>query len=47
VLGAAEKAPAWMPFENDKERVEILMEGMRKLQPAIVQRLEAFMQTKA
>ena len=47
VLPAAEIAPAYMAFENDHERVEILMEAMRKLQPVIVKRLGAFRQVHA
>jgi hypothetical protein len=43
VLRAAEQAPAVMAFENDAKRIEALMEAMRKLQPTVTKRLEAFM----
>jgi hypothetical protein len=46
VLPAAEKVPSRMVFENDYERIEVLMGAIAKLQPAITKQLEVFIQTK-
>src|ERR1700730_5455660 len=43
VLPAAEEAPVRLPFENDPKRVEDLIGQIAKLQPGVVERLDAFM----
>ena len=45
VLPATEKAPVHLPFEDDPKRVEDLMGAIAKLQPEVVEKLDAFMKT--